>query len=141
MFLLIRWLTFWRRRFISINNQYVYLCHDDDYWVKIYLKDLSCYKGVIEQKIRQVFMGRKKSLAPLPEALLDRLYTLAKKGMIFDFENCTVSTPYSGVTIYPARAIPLSYDLIHKELDYQRNLTGLSHYLEYNSKTKKWSMS
>lgn len=28
----------------SLNNNYIYLAHDDDYWTKIYMKNIYYYK-------------------------------------------------------------------------------------------------
>lgn len=124
----------------SIENQYLYLCHDDDYWVKVYMKDINNYKLVIAQKIRECFMGRKRSLPPIPNNIIDNLFNLFKSGAVFDFENSTVSSIYTGVRILPTRNIGFCADDIHKELDHQRNIAGIGVSLEYNPKTKKWSL-
>lgn len=124
----------------SIRNQYLYLCHDDDYWVKVYMQDIKQYKLVIAQKIRDCFMGRKRSLAPIPNDIIDVLFNFFKSGAVFDFENSTVSSIHTGVRIFPTRNIGFCAEDIHKELDHQRNIAGLGKYLEYNPKTKKWSL-
>ena len=126
--------------FDSIGNQYLYLCHDDDYWVKVYMQDIKKYKLVIEQKIRNCFMGKKRSLAPIPSDIIDDLFDFFKSGAVFDFENSTVSSIHTGVRIFPTRNIGFCADDIHKELDHQRNIGGIGKYLEYNPKTKKWSL-
>lgn len=126
--------TFWD----SIGNRYLYLCHDDEYWVKVYMKQIEEYKLVIEEKIRRCFIGRKRWLAPIPSEIMEGLYEFCTKGAIFDFENCTVSSIHTGVRIFPARDIGFCADDIHKELDHQRNIAGNGCYLEYNPRTKKW---
>lgn len=124
----------------ALSNSYLYLCHDDDYWVKVYMKNVRNYKFVIEQKIREIFMGRKKSLSPIPQDMLDELYNYFIGGAVFDFENCTVSSIHTGVRIFPARNLGFRADDIHSELDRQRNIAGTGKYLEYNPKTKKWAL-
>lgn len=126
--------------FPSLNNEYLYLCHDDEYWVKIYMRDVKAYKTVIEQKIRSVFMGRKRSMTPIPDDILSELYHFFIGGGTFDFENCTVSSIHTGVRMYPAKNVGLCEDNIHKSLDRQRNIMGIGRYLEYNPKTKKWAL-
>ncbi len=126
--------------FDALGNKYLYLCHDDDYWVKVYLKNVMEYKLVIEQKIREIFIGRKKSLSPIPQDILNELYQYFIGGAVFDFENCTVSSIHTGVRIFPTRDIGFCADDVHRELDHQRNIAGIGKYLEYNPKTKKWSL-
>jgi hypothetical protein len=126
--------------FESLENEYLYLCHDDDYWVKVYMKNVDKYKTVIEQKIKSVFMGRKKSMEPIPQEILDQLYQYFLGGAVFDFENCVASSIYTGVRIYPTGDIGFNVDDIHRALDHRRNIAGIGCYLEYNSKRKKWAL-
>ncbi len=126
--------------FTSLKNRYLYLCHDDDYWVKVYMQEVKEYKAVIEKKIRTVFMGRKRSMPPIPEEILNALYHFFIGGGTFDFENATISSIHTGVRIYPAPNVGFNVDDIHKLLDRQRNIASIGHYLEYNPKTKKWAL-
>lgn len=126
--------------FDVLKNHYLYLSHDDFYWVKIYMRDVREYKRVIEQKVREMFIGRKKSLTPMPENILNELYHLFTNGAVFDFENRTVSSIHTGVRIYPTRDIGLCAEEIHAELDRLRNLSKVGKYLEYNPKTKRWGL-
>lgn len=126
--------------FSSLENQYLYLCHDDYYWVRVYMRDTKQYKLVIEQKIRDWFIGRKRSLAPIPEDIIDELFDLFKKGAVLDFEKGMVSSDFTGASVLPVESMEFSVDDIHKELDRKRNMIGIGKRLEYNSKTKKWSL-
>lgn len=122
----------------QMHNQYLYLCHDDDYWVKIYMNRLTDYKPVLEAKIRLELMGRKRFMAPIPDEILDTLYNFFISGGVFDFENALVSATFSGVRIFPLKDMGFDPDEIHRGLDHQRKIAGVGYYLEYHPKTKKW---
>ncbi len=119
--------------FHSLQNRYAYLCHDDDYIVKVYMNDIKVYKEVIHHKILSELKGRKRSIEPVPSEILDKLYDMFKGGAAFDFENA-----YSnGVNIYPIKKDGYIDD-IHKSLDRKRNIPGCGICLDYNPRTKKW---
>jgi len=121
--------------FSSLKNRYAYLCHDDDYMVKVYMQDIREYREVIHNKILSELKGRKKSIEPIPSNILDKLYDIFKSGAAFDFENA-----YSnGVNIYPIKKDGYIDD-IHKSLDRQRNVPGCGICLDYNPKTKRWNI-
>lgn len=120
--------------FKSLNNNYVYLSHDDDYIVNIYMKNINTYKNVINNKILKEFKGRKRYIKNLPDEMLDYIYDLCKIGIIIDFEELS----FNSVRIYTVGEVKL-LDEAHEKLDkYRKKLNGVS--LCYNTKNKKWKL-
>lgn len=122
-------------QFNTLKNRYVYLCHDDDYIVNIYMQSLEEYKDIIQYKILSELKGRKRSIEPIPEYIIDKLYDLFKEGYAFDFENAY----NTGVRVLPIGEIH-GVETIHSKLDRQRNIPGAGICVDYNSKTKKWKI-
>lgn len=124
----------------GLQNRYLYLCHDDDYWVKLYMPERTDYKPVLEAKIRHELMGHKRTMAPIPAEILDALYEFFKTGGVFDFENASVSSTFSGVRIFPLTGMGFNPDEIHRGLDRKRSIASIGYYLSYHPKTKKWQL-
>jgi len=100
------------------------------------METLDDYKKVIEYKILKELKGRKRSIQPLPEELLDKLFAMFQKGAVIDFEKSTTS----GVYIHPIGEISSISD-IHRLLDRHRKRTLDSIWLGYNTDTKIWLIS
>lgn len=122
--------------FESLNNKYVYIAHDDDYIVNVYMKNIKNYKDIINYKIKKELKGRKKFIGDIPNEILDHIYDLCKKGVVIDFEEayCT------GINIYPIGDIKYIDDA-HDKLDWYRNrkFNSGAINLEYNNNKKLWS--
>jgi len=118
----------------GLNNKYAYNSHDDDWFVRVYMKDTKSYLSVIEYKILRELKGRKKYIAPLTDTILKQIYDFAKGGAVIDFEESYLT----GVHIYKIGAFN-DIDSIHRTLDKRReNLGGLCLY--YDTKLKKWNI-
>jgi len=112
----------------SIGNEYLYLAHDDDYWAKVYMRDVRAYRRALAWKIREHFLGGKRGLAPIPEEMLDAVFEYSKGGAVLYFEMGTLSSEYTGIRILPMRDVDLWEEAIHSEMDRQRG----------NSEICKW---
>lgn len=120
--------------FSSLNNRYAYIAHDDDWAVRVYMKDVKNYKQVIEYKILKELKGRKRSIAPIPEEIMEQLYGMFCEGAVLDFENSYLT----GVRVYLIGEID-NMDGIHDKLDKLRyRLQGVG--LEYNVNKKTWRL-
>ncbi|MDF2675669.1 MAG: hypothetical protein K0R09_3941 [Clostridiales bacterium] len=102
-------------QFDNLKNKYVYIAHDDKHWVSIYMKNIKSYMHVVEHKLITELKGRRKSIAPFPTEIIDKLYNLSLEGLIFDFEKSSDSF----VTVYPMKDVDIIDD-IHKKLDRMR---------------------
>lgn len=122
--------------FKTLENEYVYLAHDDDWWTKIYMRNISNTKDIIQHKIKSELKGKKREMSNIQENVLQRIYHDSLKGVIFDFERANSC----GVTFYTVGEInSFSYDDIHNSLDKMRGKTATEGgYLEYNSRKKTW---
>jgi hypothetical protein len=122
-------------KIVSLQNRYAYLCHDDDYYVKIYMDHVEDYKKVVEYKIRKELKGRKRTISPIPDDIMDRLYAEFENGIVLDFEQSGVES----VRIY-TKIDTDHIEGIHKILDHRRaGYIGVIH-LWYDRKTKKWNI-
>lgn len=118
----------------SLQNHYVYISHDDDWFVKIHMDHLEKYKQVINYKICKELKGRKQDIHPIQENVMEQLFSMFQKGAVIDFEKKTASS----VTIYQLEEIN-SMDDIYDLLDERRkHETGFE--LRYYSDKKQWSV-
>jgi len=122
-------------RIPSLQNSYAYWSHDDGWVTRVYMERPDEYKQVIEYKILKELKGRKRSIEPIPTAIMDALFTMFLGGAVLDFEWSTTS----GVRVYPIGNVD-DMDSIHSLLDQRRrrqNGAGLW----YDTRTKTWSIS
>lgn len=120
--------------FDSIKNKYAYCAHDDDWYVKVYMKNPSDYKQVIEYKILKELKGRKRTISGIQPEIMEQLYPLFREGAVIDFED----NYQTGVRIYTIGK-QNDMDSIHTKLDRLRQcLHGPA--LEYEPRTKKWKI-
>ena len=122
----------------SLNNNFLYLSHDDSFWVKVYLKDVDDYKYVIEHKIRKELKGKRRSIEPISECILNSVFDFCKNGAVFDFENMVETGMGVGVTIYKVGDVGLNAANIHNKFDEQKRIIANEIFLDYNSRSKKW---
>ncbi len=74
--------------FSRINNDFVYLSHDDGWCCKLYCKDMSIFKDIIANKIIESFStNKKRKIYPMDEEIKTELLKLTQKGMLIDFSN------------------------------------------------------
>lgn len=123
-----------------INNKYLYLAHDDEYWTKICMENIEDYKAVVEGKILDGLKGRKKYIKPLPDDILDYLFQHSQDGIFFDFENVSF---YDGKTLVKISKLGKSYDYdeVYDLFKRKEYFTNISIYLEYDSRKKEWTLS
>lgn len=120
----------------SLNNNYIYLAHDDNYWTKIYMKNIYDYKKVIEGKILKELKGRKKEILSIPEHIMNLIFDGAYEGILIDFENTYYTSGSTGVNIYKMgtyRDYDQIYDVFERKKDCSNLIT-----LEYRN--KKWEI-
>lgn len=118
----------------SLDNKFAYLCHDDGWWNKVYMDDVTLYKKVLSYKIMKELKGRKREMAPIPDNILDKILKECIYGAVIDFDK----KYYSGVRIIPVGEVK-DMDNLHGILDRFRN-KNIGFALEYNSNSKKWQI-
>lgn len=122
-----------------LNNNYLYMAHDDDYWTKIYMRNIHDYKNIIHGKILKAFKGRKKDIEPLPDEIIEYIFINSKDGILFDFENVNFYNGKTSVRIYKLGK-NYNYDKIYEVFRRKENFTNTNMYLQYNNRNKKWTM-
>jgi hypothetical protein len=71
-----------------INNNFVYLSHDDGWFCKLYCKDMSVFREIISNKIiESVITNKKREIYPIDVEVKDKLFELLQKGLLIDFSN------------------------------------------------------
>ncbi|NLP13615.1 MAG: hypothetical protein GX383_03860 [Clostridium sp.] len=123
--------------FDRLDNSYTYLAHDDDYWTRIYIKDINSYRKVIEGKILKELKGRKRSIEPIPSNIIDFIYNSAKEGILIDFTKTYFSGKSTGVRIYKIGR-HVNYDQIHDMYERKQNCLNNNIVLDYTN--KKWKI-
>ncbi|MDF2885498.1 MAG: hypothetical protein K0R54_6072 [Clostridiaceae bacterium] len=74
--------------FNGINNDFVYLAHDDGGGCKLYCKDMCVFKDIIANKIIESFStNKRRKIYPMPEDIKKEILELTKKGLLIDFSN------------------------------------------------------
>ncbi len=74
--------------FHNLNNNVVYLAHDDGFFTKVYLRNTDTFKSVLNCKI--INMIEKKintSVGNIPVNIQEKLLELTKFGLLLDSEN------------------------------------------------------
>ncbi len=122
--------------FKTLNNNYIYLAHDDNYWTKIYMKNIYDYKKVIEGKILKELKGRKREVLPIPEHIINLIFDGACEGILIDFESTYYISGSTGVNIYKMGKYR-DYDQIHDVFERKKDCRNLIT-LEYRN--KKWKI-
>lgn len=124
----------------GLENRYIYLSHDDRFWVKLYIENPRSYMNVVERKIITALKGNqkkraKRELSSIPAEISEKLYEMFKQGAIVDLDKSNDS----GVRIYPAIELE-NFDKMYRDLEKTRARNrGL--YLEHDATSKQWSLN
>ncbi|QUH18649.1 hypothetical protein [Alkaliphilus sp. B6464] len=122
-----------------MSNDYLYMAHDDDYWTKIFIKNIQSYKNVVHGKILKALKGRKRHIEPIPDEIIDYIFINSENGILFDFENTYFWNHRTGVRIYELGR-NYNYDKIFEVFKRKEHFTNTEAVLEYNNRNKKWSI-
>jgi len=118
----------------GLQNRFAYISHDDNWWAKVYMKNVEDYKAILNYKICKEIKGRKRTISPVQSEIMNQLFKMFEDGAVLDFEN---STPW-GVRVYPVGNIEM-IDNIHLQLDKHRNIhDGV--FLDYSIRKKCWAI-
>lgn len=125
--------------FDSVRNRYMYLAHDDDWMCTLYMRTVRDYRYVIAQRLQREIMGRRKTIAPIPDEILNVLFDYAARGVVFDFSAAGENL----IGIWEVGNYDdFHYDIMHKEFDRlnERHLDKKLNTLEYSPRSKKWKL-
>ena len=124
--------------FSTINNNFVYLSHDDGWFCKLYCKDMSIFKDIITNKIIDSFsINKRRKIYPMAEDIKNRIFELTKKGLLIDFSNIykdnkCISLNYYAIGYYE------NMDKMYNNLERNKNRADIKGTIEH--KNKAWNI-
>lgn len=125
--------------FDRINNNFVYLAHDDGWFCKLYCRDMSVFKEVMANKIIDSFSANKRrKIYPMDEATKNQLFELTGKGLLIDFSNIFRDSRSIGLNFYVIGHFT-DMDEMYNDLERHKRRTSLKGYIEHANKS--WKIS
>lgn len=122
--------------FKNLQNEYAYCSHDDGWLCWIYMKNLCDYKKVIAYDLQMKCKGRRKSIAPPDDAVLDQIYEYCRQGAVIDY--ACMEQP-GNVNMIPVGKTVFDLDVLFETLDrYRRKKSCLR--LSYHARKKAWEV-
>jgi len=124
----------------SLRNRFAYYSHDDNWYVRMHMENPDDYRAVVAHKLVKELKGRKRTMPPPPDEIMDQLMGMFEQGAVIDFEEACLSEGYAGVHIRPigdCHTMPYGVDSIHERLDRQRAACDGEN-LGYETRNKRW---
>ena len=121
--------------FTGINNNFVYLAHDDGWVCKLYCKDMSVFKDIIANKIiDNVSTNKRRKIYPINEEIKDELFELTKKGLLIDFSNTHRDKQSISLNFYAIGSFT-DMDEMYNNLERNKCKADIKGTIEHKSKT------
>jgi len=123
--------------FERINNNFVYLAHDDGWYCKLYCKDMSVFKEIIANKIIAGFStNKRRKIYPMDEDIKYQILELTKEGLLIDFSdiyrgNKCISLNYYTIGHYE------DMDEMYNNLERNKKKAKIKGSMEHKNKTWK----
>lgn len=123
--------------FNRINNNFVYLAHDDGWFCRLYCKDMSIFKDIITNKIMDSFCtNNRRKIYPMSEDIKNEIFELTKKGLLIDFSNMykdnkCISLNYYAIGHYE------DMDEMYNNLSRNKSRADIKGTIEHKNKTWK----
>lgn len=112
----------------ALKNTFYLLAHDNDFYVKIYYRDESLVKKMINGKITSIFKERlKRDINNIPEGILNSLTDMCRSGLLIDCEYDKAELSI----ICKAEAV--NADDLYNNIENIRNNCKISGILNYRS--------
>ena len=125
--------------FDRINNNFVYLAHDDGWFCKLYCRDMSVFKEVIANKIIDSFStNKRRKIYPMDEATKNQLFELTGKGLLIDFSKIFRDNRSIGLNFYVIGHFT-DMDEMYNDLERHKRRASLKGYIEHANKS--WKIS
>lgn len=123
--------------FNRINNNFVYLAHDDGWFCRLYCKDMSIFKDIITNKIMDSFCtNNRRKIYPISEDIKNEIFELTKKGLLIYFSNMykdnkCISLNYYAIGHYE------DMDEMYNNLSRNKSRADIKGTIEHKNKTWK----
>lgn len=123
--------------FNRINNNFVYLAHDDGWYCKLYCRDMSVFKDIIANKILDSFSTNKRRIIyPMDDDIKSEIFNLTEKGLLIDFSNIYRNNKSIGLSYYTIGHYE-DMDEMYNNLERNKRRAGIKGFIEYKNKTWK----
>jgi hypothetical protein len=134
----------------KMNNEYVYLAHDDGWFNKIYYRSLDTYFNLLGNllptkmeslRVERTWLGlRKKSeYPPIPLEVLKRFSDLMEEGIVFSFNQVQQSRSRLEIPAWVVGDFADMDDMIEGYKDVKHK--DPSALIIYQRKTKEWTIT
>lgn len=124
--------------FKKINNQFVYLSHDDGWFCKLYCEDMTIFSKIIANKIIESFStNKRRKIFPMDEVLINQLFELTKEGLLIDFSTIYKTNNSIGLNVY-AIGHYSDMDEMYNNLERNKYKAKIQATLEHRN--KKWNI-
>ncbi|MFC3884320.1 peptide ABC transporter permease [Bacillus songklensis] len=133
----------------KLNNQFVYLAHDDGRFNKTYYRDVYDMKHLMSRIVplkisslnhKRFSLLRKKSEYPaLPLVLVNTLLTLTNDGLLLDFQHMGHTRRDIQIPVYTIGEF-LDMDEMYNDLEEHKRTSKLKANLILNKKDLEWSL-
>ena len=117
--------------FNRINNNFVYLAHDDGWYCKLYCRDMSVFKDIIANKILDSFSTNKRRIIyPMDDDIKSEIFNLTEKGLLIDFSNIYRNNKSIGLSYYTIGHYE-DMDEMYNNLERNKRRAGIKGFIEY----------
>lgn len=121
--------------FNRINNNFVYLAHDDGWFCKLYCRDMAVFKDIIANKIIDSFStNKRRKIYPMDEDIKNEIFELTKKGLLIDFSNIYRDNKYISLNYYTIGHYE-DMDEMYNNLERNKHRADVKGTIEHKSKT------
>lgn len=123
--------------FDRINNNFVYLAHDDGWFCKLYCRDMSVFKEIIVNKIiDSLSTNKRRKIYPMDEETKNQLLELTGKGLVIDFSKIFRDNRSISLNFYVIGHFS-DMDEMYNDLERHKHRASLKGYIEPSSKSWK----
>ncbi len=124
--------------FNRINNNYVYLAHDDGWFCKLYCRDILFYREIIANKIiGSLSTNKRRKIYPMDDDTKNQIFELTKKGLLIDFSNIYMDNVGIGVNYYTIGQYE-DMDDMYNNLERNKQRSSIRGSIEHRK--KKWQV-
>jgi hypothetical protein len=133
----------------KLNNQFVYLAHDDGSFNKTYYKDIYDMKHLMSRVVplkvfslnqkRFSLLRKKLEYPPLPLVLVNTLLTLTNDGLLIDFRHMSHTRKDIQIPVYTIGQF-MDMDEMYNVVDEHTKISKLRANLILNKKDLEWSL-
>ena len=128
--------------FSGMNNQFVYLAHDDGWFCKLYCREMSVFREILANKIIEGFKAvSRRKIAPMVESLKDQLLEMTREGLLVDFSHVYKDRKSLSLNFYTIGRFT-DMDEMYNDLEKHKHRAEMRGYIQFAGgkwKCEVWS--